>query len=129
MLELLLRSRLEDLQIPGDQLTVVVGGRSAPALAVLVNQIAPSIHLRRVAGNGSSGPMHSLGPQLHLSSCRTSTLQPWVGSGYLEPDGEQGWRPRILARAQPTHWQTSAASGLPKQPGLERLGILGAATG
>jgi hypothetical protein len=69
------------------------------------------------------------GPQLHLSSCHTSTLQPWVGSGYLEPDGKQGWRPRILARAQPTHWQTPAAGGLPKQPGLERLGILGAATG
>jgi CTP:molybdopterin cytidylyltransferase MocA len=64
MLELLLRSLLEDLQIPGDQLTVVVGGRSAPALAVLVNQIAPSMRLRRVAGNGSSGPMRSLAAAL-----------------------------------------------------------------
>ncbi len=74
--------------------------------------------------------MHSLGPQLHLSSCHTAMPQPWVGTGYLEPDGEQGWRPRILARANPMHWQMPAASGLPKQqPGLERLGILGAATG
>jgi len=65
MLELLLLSLLEDLQIPGNQLTAVVAGRSASALAVLVNQIAPSIRLRRVAGNGSSGPMHSLAAALH----------------------------------------------------------------
>jgi hypothetical protein len=67
------------------------------------------------------------GPQLHLSSCHTSTLQPWVGSGYLEPAGEQRWRPRILATATPRQWLTPAPAGLPAQPGLERLGVLAAA--
>lgn len=79
MLELLLRSLLEDLQIPGDQLTVVVGGRSAPALALLVNQIAPSIQLQRVAGNGSSGPMHSLTAALRDQPAPAA--QTWVLHG------------------------------------------------
>jgi hypothetical protein len=66
------------------------------------------------------------GPQLHLSSCHTSTLQPWVGSGYLEPDGAQGWRPRILARATPVRWLTPPNRWGPEQPGLRRLGVLAA---
>ncbi|WP_018387470.1 hypothetical protein [Ancylobacter sp. FA202] len=33
---------------------------------------------------------------LHLGSCATSVMQPWVGTGVLEGDGAGGWRPRIL---------------------------------
>jgi len=64
------------------------------------------------------------GPQLHLSSCHTSTLQPWVGSGYLEPTGEQRWLPRILASATPHHWLTPPQPWRPEQPGLAQLGVL-----
>lgn len=33
---------------------------------------------------------------LHLGTCQTSIMQPWVGTGILEPDGAGGLRPRIL---------------------------------
>lgn len=64
------------------------------------------------------------GPQLHLSSCHTSTLQPWVGSGYLEADGQGGWRPRILASAQVRQWLTLPPRGPESMPGLRQIGIL-----
>lgn len=62
MLELLLRTLLQDA--PGDQLTVVVAGGSAPAIRGLVRQVDASIHLRRLAGSVSAGPVHSLAAAL-----------------------------------------------------------------
>ncbi|MCX5969135.1 MAG: hypothetical protein NTV57_16185 [Cyanobacteria bacterium] len=77
-------------------------------------------------GNGRIQISHrrGRGPQLHLSSCHTSTLQPWVGSGYLEPDGQGGWRPRIQASAQVRRWLTLLERGPGSMPGLRQLGIL-----
>jgi CTP:molybdopterin cytidylyltransferase MocA len=60
MLELLLRSLLEDLQLPADQLTVVVAGTAAAAIEAMVQGLEAPIQLRRVAGSGSCGPLHSL---------------------------------------------------------------------
>jgi CTP:molybdopterin cytidylyltransferase MocA len=64
MLELLLHTLLQDLQVAGEQLTVVVAGWSAPAIETLVREIDGSIQLRRVLGSSSEGPMHSLAAAL-----------------------------------------------------------------
>lgn len=78
----------------------------------------------RGAGRIQISHRRGRGPQLHLSSCNTSTLQPWVGSGYLEADGQGGWRPRILASAQVKQWLPLPQRGPTRMPGLRQLGIL-----
>ena len=78
----------------------------------------------RGAGRIQISHRRGRGPQLHLSSCHTSTLQPWVGSGYLEADGQRGWRPRILASAQVKQWLPLPPRDPTQMPGLCQLGIL-----
>ncbi|WP_428031088.1 hypothetical protein [Ancylobacter sp.] len=51
------------------------------------NKYGPRIQITHIRGASLS---------LHLGSCATSIMQPWVGTGVLESDGQGQWRPRIL---------------------------------
>ncbi len=72
------------------------------------NKFSSRIQITHIRGAGLS---------LHLGSCRTSTMQPWVGTGVLEPDGAGGWRERILNAAD-----TAVAASLEPLPVRHPLG-------
>lgn len=51
------------------------------------NKFGPRIQITHIRGASLA---------LHLGSCATSIMQPWVGTGVMEGDGAGGWRPRIV---------------------------------
>ncbi len=65
---------------------------------------------------------------LHLGTCQTSIMQPWVGTGILEPDGAGGLRPRILNAAGRTDL-VAVAAGHPLADRLPALGMIPVAHG
>ena len=65
---------------------------------------------------------------LHLGTCQTSIMQPWVGTGILEPDGAGGLRPRIL-NADGRRDLVTVPAGHPLADRLPALGTIAVAHG